>query len=65
MRKFFLLAVMSLTLLLASHSAKAAQLFELDITVNGTDNSVRFFDNVSDMFNGLTQEEIEIVEGKK
>lgn len=58
MGKWCLLAVVSIALLLAGHRAHAAPIFELDITVNGTDNTVRFFNNVSDMFNSLTQEEI-------
>ena len=58
MRKWCLLIVASVALLLSGHSVNAAPIFELNVTVNGTDNSARFFDNVTDMFNGLTQEEI-------
>lgn len=58
MRKWCFLALLTAALLLAGPRAYAAPIFELDITVNGTDNALRFFDNVSDMFNGLTQQQI-------
>ena len=58
MRRCFLMVLAGSALLLAGHPAHAAPIFELDITVNNTDNSVRFFDNVSDMFDGLTQQQI-------
>lgn len=57
MRKLLFLLVASV-LFLGVARANAAPIFELNITVNGNQNSARAFDNVSDMFEGLTQQQL-------
>ncbi|HIJ94798.1 MAG TPA: hypothetical protein HPP94_03460 [Desulfuromonadales bacterium] len=52
-----MIAVCFITLVMCSR-VFAAQLFDLNLTVNASDSMSRSYSNVSDMFNGLTQEQI-------